>query len=433
MAIETSRFLHRWKSLRKASIVGSSLYVISTQIVGKGTSAILSILLARSLTTEQFSTYNYFFITSTLLSSYFSLGLPFAIARVVAEGSVHKSWAHDDRVGAIWVLIASVTAAAFILSPFYLPPLLSDEIPLTGVLVVIGGLSLGWAGLAQAALYAHEAFREAFWPVILGTLLLVSMAAVGVVMHDVNVLICGALIGVLTPTVLYVRYLMKVGIVHRKGMFRTRWRSIGAVLGTSLPGLGIAAIFVTINWLISRTLVEHQVGAGEFAKFALGMQWFSLVLFVPLAFGQVLFPRFLQRAYRSNLHRREATLPAGLTFVLVAVCALAGAAAAPLLVVIYGANYDFSREFVFTILMGAASAGAVNLLGSYVMAVRGTGTWFVVNFISAALACTALFVNPPSTALDAARLLCAIYVVLAMLAYLVIRLGGSDDSTSRSI
>lgn len=405
---------------KRRAVVGNGLYVICGQIVGRGTSVLLSLILARVLTIPQFAVYNYFSVTSALLASYFAFGLQFAVAKVVAEGNAGRSWREDGRIGAILVVVAAVLVAALALSPLYLRLLLPDNIALPGILLVMGGLVMSWLSNAQAGMYAHGAFRRAFWPVLWSTAALVPISVVAILRRDVDLLIGGIILTALIPTIAYVRHLVQAGILGWHSAGRSSWGSVGAVLGISLPGLGIAGIFVTTNWLISRTLVEHQVNPQEFNKFMLGMQWFSLVLFIPLAFGQVLFPRFLQRAHGSTLAVREAVIPAALTFGMILAAAVVASFLTPLLPVFYGARYDFTHMFVFVILIAAAFAGATNLLGSYVMAVHGTGTWFLVNLAAAGLTILFLFAAPPASALAAAVLLCAIYSVLAALACAVI-------------
>ena len=402
-------------------IAGSGFYVMLTQVIGKGTFTLTSILLANVLSVSEFASYTYFFVTSALLSSYISFGIPLSAVRVISEGAVDRSWSSDERVGAIVVLSLAAALVAAFAAPFYMPLLLPDEIPLAGAFVVAGAIAAAWAALAQAAIYANGGFREAFWPVLAGSVLLVAAVAFSLVVHSLAFLIAANIASMLIPTIAYVRHLARCRVVGWASVRRIpRWPVVRAVLAIALPGLGVTTIYATMNWLAARALVEHQGSPDQFNQFALGMQWFALVLFIPLAFGQVLFPRFVQQAHAGALPLGAIIKPAGFTFAVVLACAVIGAAGQPLLPLVYGPQYDFPRVFVFTILVAAAFGGAVNLLGSYVMAIRGTGTWFGVNLVSPAVGLPVIVWAPPTTAFESARLLCLCYGALTLVAVAVI-------------
>ncbi|WP_374945162.1 lipopolysaccharide biosynthesis protein [Sphingomonas sp.] len=254
-----------------------------------------------------------------------------------------------------------------------------------------------------------------------GSLLLVAAVALSLVVHSLALLIAANIASMLIPAIAYVRHLSRNGVIGWASVRRVpRWGAIKAVLAIGLPGLGVTAIYATMNWLAARALVEHQVSPDQFNQFGLGMQWFALVLFIPLAFGQVLFPRFVRQAHTGALRLGAIVKPAGFTFAVVLACAMAGAICQPLLTHVYGPQYDFPRLFVFTILVAAAFGGAVNLLGSYVMAIRGTGTWFGVNLVSLAVGLPVIVWAPPTTAFESARLLCLCYAALTLAAIAVI-------------
>lgn len=408
--------------LRGASAVTNGAYVIVTQVIGKGAATILTLVLARVLTTADFSAFTYTFFTATLLSSYLALGLQFAISRVVSEGVARRSWADDGRLGAILMLNGGVSVAALALAPIYLPWLMSDEVPAAGVLVVIAGLVFTWAALAQAGLYSTGRFREALMPVISGTAFVIVATGIGLFAHSLPVLIWGNIVGAAIPALAYARLLWRDGVLARPHLTRPPGRgAVAAVLTTALPGLGVAIVYASITWLIARTLIEQQATPDQFAQYALGLQWFSLVLFVPLAFGQVLFPRFLLKAHDGDLTAAQIAFPAALTFGTVLACAIVGSLIAPALSWIYGAQYQFAPSFVFTILLAAALSGTVNLLGSYVMAARGTGVWLLVNLASGAIALLLLDQFPPTSAFEAARVLAVIQLTPVAIACAIIR------------
>jgi len=384
-------------------------WVIGTQVVGKGTATLLSLLLARSLSVGEFATFSYLFTTAAALSSYLAAGLPIAILRAVAEGREERSWARDDRLGAILLIGALTVGVAILAAPIYLPWLSSDEVPVPGFLLLVAALAMTGAGLGQAGLYGSGRFRAAFHPVLVGSAIVVAFTMASLVLDSLTVLIVGNIAGICWSAFAYFRDLFRHGVLHRRHWSGWPARAaVGDVLGTNLPGLGINIVYASMGWILVRFLIEQQISPDQFNMYAIGYQWFSLVLFIPLAFGQVLFPQFVAQVQSGSLSMPKIFFPAGFTFAAVAACALIGSLLTPVLSWIYGAKYHFEPAFVLTILLAAALSGTVTLLGSFVMAARSVGIWLLVYVATALVAVALVWILPLSTALEAARTLCLI-------------------------
>ncbi len=406
---------------RSHSFATDGAWVIATQVVGKGSATLLTLLLARFLTVRDFSAFTYLFTTAVLLSSYMSAGLPLAISRVVAEGRDARSWPEDDRLGAVLLVTATAGVAAIALAPLYLPWLLSDEVPVSGPLVVAAAVAITWSALAQAGLYGSGQFRAALAPVVAGTLVVLLGTVAAVSIGSMALLVFGNIAGILVPAAAYTRHLRCQGVLAP--LHWTRWPrrpAVADVLATTLPGLGFSVIYASMNWLLARTLIERQATADQFNQYAIGLQWFSLVLFVPLAFGQVLFPKFVQKTRSGALTVTQIVAPAGLTFATVLLCALVGTALTPLVSWIYGGQYRFTHAFVFAMLLAAALSGAVNLLGSFVMAARGMAAWLLVNIASGTGALLLLRFMPVDTAVGAATVLCLTQLTPLLIACILV-------------
>lgn len=408
-------------AFRSHSFAADGFWVVATQIIGKGSATLMSLLLARMLTVGDFSAFTYLFATGTLLSSYVAAGLPQTVSRVVAEGRDHASWTGDDRLGAVLLVAAVSSGAAIAGAPLYLPWLLSDEVPISGPLLIAAALAITWTALAQAALYASGQFRAAFPPVVVGTVLVLVCSAAAIVVGSSTLLILGNIAAILAPAIAYTRRLYRAGVLAPLHWQRRPGRAaLREVLVTALPGLGCSVIYASINWLLARTLIEQQETADQFNEYAIGLQWFSLVLFVPLAFGQVLFPKFVQKTRSSTLGLAQIVVPPALTFGIVLCCAVAGTVLTPLISWVYGGHYSFSRLFVFTMLLAAALSGAVNLLGSFVMAARGFAAWLLVNIASGAVAGLLLWLLPLGSAFAAARVLCLVQLTPLVIASVLV-------------
>lgn len=404
----------RWGA---SGVAADTFYVLVTQVVSKGVLTALTVLMARGLSVEQFSRFNYFLVTTGVLTSYVALGLPLVASRVLSEGNLDRSWREDPRTAAMLALAVLASAGAVVASPLFLPWLMADEIRVSAPLIVIGALAAAWNAIGQAAMYAVRAFRQAFWPAMLATAFTCVAASLGVATDQALWPIVGNILFYLAPVLLYWYHLKGAGVTppHRAVLNPNR-EAMGQTLAIALPGLGVTVIYATVNWLIARTLVEHQSSPTQFNEYLLGLQWVSLALFVPLGLGQAIFPRFVEASRAGASEVRAIVVPAAITFGSVALIALTASLATPVLDVVYGASYDFDPAFVFTVLLAGAFGGAVNLIGVYVMATRGTAAWFLANLASLGVALPLLSLNPPTSAFAAARVLCGCYAALLTVA-----------------
>jgi O-antigen/teichoic acid export membrane protein len=175
--------------------------------------------------------------------------------------------------------------------------------------------------------------------------------------------------------------------------------------------------------MIARTLVDHQASADQFNQYVIGMQWLGLALFVPLALGQAVFPRLIEKDRAGELSPAAILKPAAFTVAVVMGIALLATLGTPLLQVVYGPEYPFSRWFVLAVLSAAALGGAVNLLGYYIMARHSTEVWFGINLTSVAISSPILLLSPPETAFAAALILCLCYGGVCLAALLTIGRG----------
>lgn len=184
------------------------------------------------------------------------------------------------------------------------------------------------------------------------------------------------------------------------------------------PTLAIGIINGGVVWLVTRVLFEHAVSTAEFNKFVIGMQWFVLILFLPNALGNALFPRFLHAAREGRLDIRVAAGVALSVFASIAVIALAASLFTPLLSSLY--QYSFTRDFVLVILAAAAIAGPVTMLSYPIIALFGVGRWLVVNLVLLGVTVALLSLVPPTTAFEAALIVCAGNGAVLLLAMLLL-------------
>lgn len=383
------------------------------QILFKGALYLASIALSRSLSVEQFAAFGYFIVTSRFLSIFFSAGLTVTATKAFADAAADK--ADAEKTAAVLVLMVAATLIAAAISPLYLPILSDETIALDGGWVVLGAAAQAAYLIAIAAMFGASAFRHLLPPLALGAAALMAGAAASATSGDIRPAMLGYVMLFLMPALLFGRRLLKSGALS---LVRPSRGSLAGIARMAGPTLATAVITGGVAWLVSRVLVEHAVSTGEFNKFVIGLQWFVLVLFLPNALANALFPRFLHAAREGRLDVRVAAGVALSVFASIALLALAGWLFTPLLAELY--QYQFSPEFVVAILAAAAIAGPVTMLSFPIIALFGAARWTLANLVLLAVTVGLLATVPPTTALDAALILCAGQAVVLLLAMLLL-------------
>lgn len=392
---------------RHRALAADTAVVLLVQLLSRGMLNLVTILAANKLSVTSFSAYNYFLITVNLLGSLAGMGLPVSATRAAALADHVDRQTFEDRSAAVVWTFALVTLLATGTGPFVLGHLRAGDVHSDATLLTLGAFAFALCGISQSAMQGAGAFRSTLGPVLVGSGALLVGVLLAWARHGEEPLIVATILFYLLPAIAYLTWLRRHGLVTG-GILRrpshAAWRDIAAF---ALPSLGNALIFTGVSWWLARSLLAHAANPTSFPEFVIGMQWFSLALFIPLGLGQAIFPRYLRMAAGGTLTRAAILQPAAGSFLLVGVVALAGMAATPLLSLVYGANYAFSPLFVGAILLAAALSAPSNLLGQSVIAAYGAAAWLRIYCLYLLLGAGIPLLTPPHTPLQAALILCA--------------------------
>lgn len=397
-----------------SSNVGRDTSLVAVgQILFKGALYLASIALSRSLDVDQFAAFGYFTVTSRFLSIFFAAGLTITATRAFADAAADP--AQGEKTAAVLALMVAATLLAGALSPLYLPILNDEAIQLDGAWVIFGAAAQGAYLIAISAMFGASAFRHLLPPLAFGSAALLAGAVASALAGDIRPALAGYMLSFLAPALLFGRRLYKSGSLT---LVRPSRKSLLGIATMAAPTLAIGIINGGVVWLVTRVLFEHAVSTAEFNKFVIGMQWFVLILFLPNALGNALFPRFLHAAREGRLDIRVAAGVALSVFASIAVIALAASLFTPLLSSLY--QYSFTRDFVLVILAAAAIAGPVTMLSYPIIALFGVGRWLVVNLVLLGVTVALLSLVPPTTAFEAALIVCAGNGAVLLLAMLLL-------------
>lgn len=388
------------------------------QTMFKGSLYLASIGLSRWLTVDQFAAFGYFAATARFLSIFFAAGLTIAATQAFADASADSR--DTEKTAAVVMLVVGAMLFAAAASPLYLPIVADEAIKLHGAWLIVGSAAYGAYVVALSAMFGASAFRNLLWPLAIGSAALLLGALVSIATGDLAPALLGFVLSFLTPALLFTRWLYRIGLLS---LARPSAGAVKTVVYSALPTLATGIITNGVIWLVHRILLDNVASTAEFNRFVIGMQWFVLVLFVPNALGNALFTRFLHGAREGRLDVRMAAAVSMSIFAGIGLLALVAVVLTPALSALYG--YEFDRWFVFAILAAAALAGPVTLLSYPIIAAFGVNLWFAVNLILLGTSVALLLYFSPSTALEAALILCGGHAAVLVLALgLLLRIPG---------
>ncbi len=391
---------------RYRALAADTAVVLLVQLLSRGMLNVVTILAANKLSVTSFSSYNYYLVTVTLLGSLTGMGLPVSATRAAALAGAIDRRIYQDRAAAIvwaFVLVAVLAAAT---GPIVLDHLQAGGIRSDAGLLTLGAFAFALCGISQSALQGAGAFRSTLLPVLAGSCALLVGVLVGWAQHSETPLIIGTIAFYLLPALAYLGWLSRHHFLGRAILSwpsRAAWADMASI---ALPSLGNALIFTGVSWWLSHTLLAHAATPTSFPEFVIGMQWFSLALFVPLGLGQAIFPRYLRMAAGGTLTVHSILQPAIGSFLLVLAVALAGMLCTPLLSLIYGTHYVFSPLFVGAVLLAAAFSAPANILGQSVIAAYGASVWLRIYLLYLVIGAGVPLLFPPTTPIQTALILC---------------------------
>lgn len=264
----------------------------------------------------------------------------------------------------------------------------AEQIALTLLVVcgVVNGVMLGIAnGQRRFKLVAGAAMAGGV-PTVVG-------AAVAAYVHDLVPAIAGLVASQIVFSIVLAPMLKEVA-ANKTTQFRPNKASflaIRSILIVALPILLASITWAGAMWWASKRLILQVNGDIEFAVYAISLQWFSAVVFIPGALNSALMPRLFSRAVEGELDSQSGW---SLSF-LGPISALLIAAAIAVVVIglervgllswMYGSDTRSLFPVLVPMMIAASLAATCAVLGTVAVARGGQEAWLIGAIMWAAI------------------------------------------------
>lgn len=327
-------------------------------------------MLARSLTVEAFAAFSFFLLTISMLSTYAALGLGITANRFFVGADQLKG--NQSKTIAATISMSLGFAVISILAILLLPEkLLLGELLLSRWWVALGVFVLALEVVPSNAMAGMERYRQ---DAVLSALsggftIVIGIYAAAVQSLDLAViaLIGGSLLRVVGGAGYLI---LAIGWRQIVSGFPFSRRDAAHVLNFSLPLFLVSVLASTGPWLVGRIILESDGGAHALAVFTIGLQWFSLGMFLPASVSRISVPRLVRsidRPSSSDPVIKHLRFGLKLSFFSSALVAGMGLVFSEQIMALYGDNYDVSKWFL-GIFLGVAVLGSVTqMLGNLII------------------------------------------------------------------
>lgn len=397
--------------MKKNDLVGKAFWSLMSQIFSRGSLIVSAIVLTRHLNTSDFAAYSYFQLTISMLAVYAAMGLGVTSSRYFAEVGHEKHGSIPAPLGLLWltsIVIAITVFAVILVAP---SRLVTAGLPIPKWLIALGVLTLTLEIVPGGAVLGLERYKQSSLICMISGAMTLVGALYASIKSDplwaMSVMVVAAFLQGVGESIIVVKAVgWKRLAVSRSMMVEGGLR----LLKFAGPMLFISLIAISGSWIVGRMVLIMENSLYEFSIYTIGLQWFALVLVLPGIIAKVILPRVVRTSLKTEATGQAKLIWQGIkisTLTAFAV-ALLGALMAPMLIKMYGTQYNENSWFLSEYMLAAFLNAPANTLGNSIIANNGQMQWLKImliwfaTLISTAIIMVRFDVNPGAVSLGIA-------------------------------
>lgn len=361
-------------------MVNNVIWMMVSHILSRGSFIFSGMLIARYLDKTDFASYSYLLLTATMIAIYSAMGIGITTTKFYANIESKETESPIATLALVsFVLAILVVLIFFIFNQIFIPS--NVDIPILVMAIIILSMSLDiYTG---SALIGLEKFKQLAVVSIFSTF--INLVAVVFSIYNKNVYI--SMVGLAIASTLQVVfnsflvvYNLKVYKVYSS--LKVRWYHLIKIFHTIGPMLFVSIIAASGTWIIGRLIISEnsEKAISEFSLFSIGLQWYSIALFLPTMISKVILPQLIKRPNSSSKELLRFNIL--IVSIICLLFAIFGFFAEPMIASFYGLEFRIPKGLIFAYLFAAVIASPANIIGNALIARNKEKEWLLIVMCS---------------------------------------------------
>jgi len=377
----------RWGGF-SASILTNTAYLGAARIAQLAVGFTVGVSVARYLGPADSGALAYAISFAALFSSAAALGLDSIVIRDLAAANDQNNAAAEEILSAAFVLRLLASPATLLV--IAAASMIANKDTHTRLLVLIVASGVIFQPVLIADLYFQSRVQSKY-VVYAQIMALIVVSLARIILIELKAPLLVFAIVTVAETALFMFGLAYIYKKHRGHLPRMRANRLVArrLLREAWP-LALTGVLTSVYINVDRVLIKQLLGNVSAGKYAVVVTIATALYFVPIAFGQSLFPSLVEaRSDAALYHRRLQQAFDTLLWAAVAVALPITIVAEPLMQRLYGTAYSGSGS-ALAILIWSAVATFLGLVTSYWLIAENLQRLYPIRIFASLCTCVAL-------------------------------------------
>lgn len=381
-------------------LINSAIWSSVSHILSRGSLMLSGMLLASNLSPEMFATYSYFQITATMIATYSALGLGVSASKYFAELSNDKESKYNiDIVTTLFSLALLLSILSTLIILIIPNSFLSSNLNISNTTFSFAVLVLALSVVPNGAVIGLEKYKQSALFSFLNSIILLIGAFLSIKLNDITYSIYSFIIGSANQSLgnLFIT-LKAIPSLSLASLLKIKKYALLEISKFTGPLIFISLFTASSGWLLGKSLLKAY-GELEFAAYSIGLQWFSVALFLPGMISRVVLPRLVRKeANNKSMLRYACLISIGLSSIIF----ILGSIFRKQIVSFYGSDYVSYEYMLVGFLFTTILYAPANTLGNAIIATVGTMKWLSITIGWFACLMSVFYLNLPNQAVFSA-------------------------------
>lgn len=387
-------------------------------VADRGGILVLTAMLSGALSPTAFAAFGQFQLTLTMLAAFSSVGIAASASRIFAQYDPDRP-GDLSLLGTMWLLsLGAALVLSLVVAVLAVPgPSATPGLPPAALLTGLIALTLGV--VANGGVLGLGLFKQGAVVSIITAGVLLTIGSLAAAQRSISLaalaVIAAYSVNSLLATLLVLRRVPFREVFNGPLLTRQSISNVTRVVG---PLALVTLLAASGNWLLGQILNWGPDATSAFAGFIIGLQWFSLVQFLPGLVTRAVFPDMVRSVGGIDSRMKEALV---LAPVLALTVVLGVAGLSPILAQFYDDRAVQGGMILIAYGVAALPQSVAGLLGNALIAqgCQSDWAWLTVKWFAVLLVSGGLFV--PWGAMGMAMALFVSGSYLAVGAYVSVR------------